>query len=62
LGPAENADDDLVEHWAGAEEETAVDGAAGDLDESTAFGDKTQFSHTPIRRKIGGYLANPCQA
>ena len=41
MGSAENADDDLVEYRAGAQEETAVDGAAGHLDQSTAFGDKT---------------------
>ena len=35
LGSAEDADDDLVDQQTGAEEETAVDGAAGDLDEGT---------------------------
>jgi hypothetical protein len=41
LGSAENADDDLVEQQAGSQEEPAVDGAAGHLDQGTAFGDKT---------------------
>jgi len=35
LGSAEDADDDLVDQRTGAQKETAVDGAAGDLDEGT---------------------------
>jgi hypothetical protein len=40
LGPAEDAEDDVLELLARAKEETAVEGAAGDLDEGPAFGDK----------------------
>jgi hypothetical protein len=40
LGSAENANDDLVEYRARAQEEAAVDGAGGHLDQGTAFGDK----------------------
>ena len=54
LGPGQDAEDDLVERLAGAKEETAVDGPAGDLDQGTAFGDVAESSaHTLIRRKIG---------
>jgi len=38
---AEDAEDDLVQRRAGPQEVTAVDGAAGDLDEGPAFGDET---------------------
>jgi hypothetical protein len=40
LGPSQDADDDLVELPARPKEETAVDGAAGDLDQGTAVWDK----------------------
>jgi hypothetical protein len=36
LGPSQDTDDDLVERPAGPEEETAVEGPAGDLDQGTA--------------------------
>jgi len=51
LGPGQDADDDVVDVRAGAKEETAVEGPAGDLDEGAAFGDVTESSHTPIKRK-----------
>jgi len=38
LGPAEDADDDVVERRAGSKEETAVEGPAGDLDEGRLRG------------------------
>jgi hypothetical protein len=53
LGPSEDADDDLVELPAGPKEETAVDCAAGDLDQGTAVGDEAESSHARIRRKMG---------
>jgi hypothetical protein len=37
LGPGQGSHDDLVEQGTGPEEESAVDGAAGDLEEGTAF-------------------------
>ena len=52
LGPGQDAEDDLVERLAGAKEETAVEGPAGDLDQGTAFGDVAESSaHALIRRK-----------
>jgi len=54
LGPGQDAEDDLVERQAGAKEETAVEGPAGDLDQGTAFGDVAESSaHALIRRKNG---------
>src|SRR3954463_1012070 len=48
LGPPEDAEDDLVELPAGPKEETAVEGAAGDLDEGSAVWDKAKWSaHHP---------------
>jgi hypothetical protein len=48
LGPAEDADDDLVDQETGPKEETAVDGAQGDLDEGTACWDEAEWSaHAP---------------
>ena len=44
LGPSQDADDDLVELPAGPKEETAVEGAAGDLDQGTAFWDEAKSS------------------
>jgi len=38
---SKDAEDDLVQRRAGPQEVTAVDGAAGDLDEGPAFGDET---------------------
>src|SRR5215203_1950993 len=47
LGPGQDADDEVVERQAGAKEETALEGPAGDLDEGTAFGDVAESSaHT----------------
>jgi hypothetical protein len=42
-GASEDADDDVVELRTGPEEEAAVDGSAGDLDQGPAFGDVTEL-------------------
>jgi hypothetical protein len=48
LGASEDADDEVVELRTGPEEEAAVEGPAGDLDQGAAFGDVTESSsHTP---------------
>src|SRR5262249_28350216 len=48
LGPGEGPDDDLVQHGTGTEQETAVEGTAGDLDQGSSFGDETDSSaHHP---------------
>jgi hypothetical protein len=47
LGTSQDADDDLVERPAGPEEETAVESAAGHLDQGTAVWDIAESSaHT----------------
>src|SRR3982750_1642610 len=48
LGPGEGPDDDLVQHGTGTEQETALEGTAGDLDQGSSFGDETDSSaHHP---------------
>jgi hypothetical protein len=44
LGPSQDADDELIERPAGPEEETAVEGAAGHLDQGTAVWDVAESS------------------
>ena len=39
LGASEDADDEVIELRRGPEKETAVKGAAGNLDKAPAFGD-----------------------
>jgi hypothetical protein len=47
LGSGEHADDDLVERQAGPEEEPALDGAAGHLDEGSSLRNEADRSpHT----------------
>jgi hypothetical protein len=41
----QDADDDVVDGRVRAKEETALEGSAGDLDESPAFGDEPESSH-----------------
>jgi hypothetical protein len=60
LGPPEDADDDLVEVPARPEEETALEGPAGDLDQGTRLRDVTELScHAPIRRKTTPKTCSP---
>src|SRR5436305_11953329 len=48
LGPGEGPDDDLVQLGTGTEQETALEGPAGHLDQGSSFGDETEFSaHHP---------------
>src|SRR3954463_13499884 len=48
LGPGEGPDDDLVQHGTGTEQEAAVEGTAGDLDQGSSFWDETDSSaHHP---------------
>src|SRR5882672_8673073 len=57
LGPSEDADDDLVELAAGPKEETAVDGAAGDLDQGTAVWDEAESSaHAQNKTENGAQI------
>ena len=42
LSPAEDAEDDVVELGAGPEEEAALNGSAGNLDEGASFRDESQ--------------------
>jgi hypothetical protein len=44
LTSAEGAEDDVVERRPGPEKESALDGAAGDEDEGTGFGEVSEFS------------------
>ena len=47
LGSAEDTENQVVERWAGPEEEATLDGAAGDGDEGPGVGHETKFSgHT----------------
>jgi hypothetical protein len=50
-GAGEDADEDLIEQGRGTEEEQAVDGPAGDLDQAAAaLVDEAQWSsHTPLK-------------
>jgi hypothetical protein len=41
FGAGEDADDEVVERVAGSQQEACVEGAAGDVDEGSTFGDKT---------------------
>jgi len=43
-GPGESSEDDVVEQGLGGEEQTALDGAGGDLHQRAAFGDVAQGS------------------
>jgi hypothetical protein len=48
LGPAEDARGDVVDLRAGPEQQAALQGPAGDLDQGASFGDVAEFSsHTP---------------
>src|SRR3954462_11019577 len=48
LGPGEGPDDDLVHQGTGTEQETAVEGTAGDLDQGSSCGDVADSSaHHP---------------
>jgi hypothetical protein len=40
FGAGEDADDEVVERVTGSQQEACVEGAAGDVDESSPFGDK----------------------
>ena len=55
LGPGEGPDDDLVHQGTGTEQETAVEGTAGDLDQGSSFWDVAiRRLISPLRRrKIG---------
>src|SRR4051812_3285760 len=60
LGPGEGPDDDLVHQGTGTEQETAVEGTAGDLDQGSSFGDEADSSaHTPEDGKSGPKLIRP---
>src|SRR3954468_18188598 len=60
LGPGEGPDDDLVHQGTGTEQETAVEGTAGDLDQGSSFGDEADSSaHTPDDGKSGPKLIRP---
>src|SRR3954466_3142869 len=60
LGPGEGPDDDLVHQGTGTEQETAVEGTAGDLDRGSSFGDEADSSaHTPEDGKSGPKLIRP---
>jgi hypothetical protein len=41
FGAGEDTDDDVVEGVRGSQQEACVEGAAGDVDEGSPFGDKT---------------------
>src|SRR6185369_6023449 len=52
LGAAEDAEGDVIEGVAGGEEEAALDGPAGDLDQGAAFWDESDRSgHTEARSR-----------
>src|SRR3954468_9234185 len=60
LGPGEGPDDDLVQLGTGTEQETALEGPAGHLDQSPSFGDETESSaHTPEDGKSAPKLIRP---
>ena len=60
LSPAQDTGDDLVEVPAGPEEEAALEGPAGDLDQGTAVGDEAKGSaHALIRRKMTPETCSP---
>ena len=50
LGPGKDSEDAFIELAGRFEEEPSLLGADGDLEETTSFGYKTQFSHTHCRR------------
>jgi hypothetical protein len=41
FGAGEDTDDDVVEGVRGSQQEACVEGAAGDVDEGSPYGDKT---------------------
>jgi hypothetical protein len=50
LGSSEHSKDELVELSAGPEQEAALEGSAGDLDQGTAVWDEAESSaHTPYK-------------
>jgi hypothetical protein len=49
LGSSEDTGDEVVERWAGPEQEASLDGAAGDGDEGPGVGYEPKFSgHTHL--------------
>jgi hypothetical protein len=47
LTSAEGAEDDVIKRGSGTEKESSLDGAAGDEDEGSRFGEVAKFSgHT----------------
>jgi hypothetical protein len=60
LGPGEGPDDDLVHQGTGTEQETAVEGPAGHLDQGSSFGYEAESSaHTPEDGKSVPKLIRP---
>ena len=54
LGASEDAEDDVVELRGGAQQQAPLEGAAGDLDEGTAFGDEAQMAAHAHKKSENG--------
>ncbi|HKV12869.1 MAG TPA: hypothetical protein VJ725_32295, partial [Thermoanaerobaculia bacterium] len=58
LGSSEDAKGDIVEPLARGEQEPALDGPAGDVDEADTFWYVSKWSHAPLKTEIRVSIAH----